>query len=220
MSTGSRTSFQERLCLHFWDNEEELKENFTTPEISRLMRLRDLDREVLMNPTAPSSRYVHWLRSKYKIGERQAQYDLQDLKIAVGAFSINDKEYKKRNLSEGLLRMMSLCEERGDASGYARNAKIYAAINRLDKDDPMPVDTNMVPLSARPTQDAKVLNAKFGNPDILRQMKEEAERRWAKRLAEDTEYEEVRHEAGTDPLDKSKMDIEKQNYKEEEDDAI
>ena len=217
MSRNSRTSFQERICLHFWDNEDELKENFSAPEITRLMRLRDLDREVLLNPTRPSSYYVSWLRSKYRICERQAQYDLQDLKIAVGAFSVDDKEYKKRNLSEGLLRMMSLCEERQDASGYARNAKIYAAINRLDKDDPVPVDKNMVPLSARPTMDAKYLNARFENPDILKQMKEEAEKRWAKRLAEDIEFEEIEQRAYVDPLDKSKMDIEKQ---EPEDDTI
>lgn len=217
MSRGSRTSFQEKICLHFWDNEEELKVNFTAPEISRLMRLRDLDREVLMNPTCPSSSYVAWLRSKYRISERQAQYDLQDLKIAVGAFSINDKEYKKRNLSEGLLRMMALCEERQDASGYARNAKIYASINRLDKDDPVPVDKDMVPLSARPTLDAKYLNKKFENPEILKNMKEEAEKRWAKRLAEDTEFEEIEQYTNVDPLDKSKMDIEKYDS---EDDTI
>ena len=76
MSRNSRTSFQEKICLHFWDNEDELKENFSAPEITRLMRLRDLDREVLLNPTRPSSYYVSWLRSKYRIGERQAQYDL------------------------------------------------------------------------------------------------------------------------------------------------
>ena len=75
----------------------------------------------------------------------------------------------------------------------------------------------MVPLSARPTLDAKYLNAKFENPDILKQMKEEAEKRWAKRLAEDTEFEEIEQRAYVDPLDKSKMDIEKQ---EPEDDTI
>lgn len=211
MSSANRTSFQEKLCLHFWDNEDELGENFSAPEIARLKRLRDLDREVLMNPTKPSVYYVDWLRSKYKISPRQAQYDLQDLKIAVGAFSINDKEYKKRNLSEGLLRMMALSEERQDPSGFAKNAKIYAAINRLDKDDPVPVDKTLAPLSARPTMDAKYLNEKFENPDVLKRMMEEANKRWAKRLAEDTDYEEQPQSNAIDPFDKSKMDIEKRN---------
>lgn len=217
MPSANRTSFQEKLCLHFWDNEEELKQHFSSPEISRLLRLRDLDREVLMNPTQPSNKYVNWLRSKYRISERQAQYDLQDLKIAVGAFSINDKEYKKRNLSEGLLRMMALSEERNDPGGFAKNAKIYAAINRLDKDDPVPVDKNMVPLSARPTMDAKYLNAKYENPDILKRMQEEAEKRWAKRLVEEAEYEDVPQSTDIDPFDKSKMDIDKRPPKNESD---
>lgn len=50
MSGNNRSSFQERLCLHFYDNEDDLQQHFSSLEIGRLMRLRDLDREVLRNP--------------------------------------------------------------------------------------------------------------------------------------------------------------------------
>lgn len=210
MPGSNRTSFQERLCLHFYDGEDELPRHFTPPEISRLMRLRDLDREVLRSPMRPDSDRVQWLRAKYKIGDRQAYYDLADLKIAVGTFSVNNKEYERRELSEGLRRMMRIAEEKGDLAAYARLAKEYKAVNRLDKDDPAPVDTTMIPLSARPTMDAKALNEKWTD-ERLAQLKKEAEKLWGKRLAEDVDYEDVPPASPADPFDRSHLDIEKNN---------
>ena len=209
MSGNNRSSFQERLCLHFYDNEDDLQQHFSSLEIGRLMRLRDLDREVLRNPMRPDSDRIRWLRNKYKIGERQAHYDMADLKVAVGAFSVNNKEYERRELSEGLRRMMRLAEDKGDLASYARLAKEYKTVNRLDKDDPEPVDTKMIPLSARPTMDPKYVNDKF-TPEVIALMKAEVEKRWGKQLAEDVDYEDI-PEDQKDPFSRSQMDIEKRD---------
>ena len=142
----NRNTFQERLCLHFYDNEEDLSQHFSTSEA--------------------------------------------DLKVVVGSFSVNNKEYERRELSEGLRRMMRVAEEKSDLAAYARLAKEYKTVNRLDKDDPDPVDTKMVPLSARPVMDPKVLNEKWTD-DKIAELKKEAEKRWGKRLAEDVDYEEI-----------------------------
>lgn len=208
MPGANRSSFQERLCMHFYSNEEEMNENFSASEIPRVLRLRDLNREVLNNPMHPDTEHVKWLRSKYKVAERQAYYDLADLRVAVGTFSSLNKEFERRVLSEGLKKMMVLAETKGDLASYARLAKEYKSINRLDKDDPEPVDKNLTPLSARPQMDEKYLSAKFEDPDFIKKMKEDAEKRYGRRLAEDVDFEEERSVVA-DPFDRSEMDIDK-----------
>lgn len=206
MGGVSRASFQERLCMHFYSNEEEMNQNFSISEIPRVLRLRDLNREVLNNPMHPDTEHVKWLRSKYKVAERQAYYDLADLRVAVGTFSSLNKEFERRVLSEGLKKMMALAEAKNDLASWARLAKEYKSINRLDKDDPEPVDKNLTPLSARPQMDEKYLSAKFEDPDFIKKMKEDAEKRYGKRLAEDVEFEEERMVV-KDPFDRSEMNI-------------
>lgn len=208
MPGTNRSSFQERLCMHFYSNEEEMNKNFSASEIPRVLRLRDLNREVLNNPMHPDTEYVKWLRSKYKVAERQAYYDLADLRVAVGTFSSLNKEFERRVLSEGLKKMMTLAETKGDLDSYVRLAKEYKSINRLDKDDPEPVDKNLTPLSARPQMDEKYLSAKFEDPDFIKKMKEDAEKRYGRRLVEDVDFEEERSVVA-DPFDRSEMDIDK-----------
>lgn len=210
MSGTGKNSFQERLCMHFYANEEEMQKAFSTTEIPRVLRLRDLNREVLNNPMNPDVDYVRWLRLRYKIAERQAYYDLADLRVAVGTFSSLNKEFERRVLSEGLKKNMAVAEKKGDLAAYARLAKEYKSINRLDKDDPQPIDTNLVPLSARPQMDEKYLSAKFEDPEFIEKMKKDATRLWGKRLAEEADYEEMPLPQ-TDAFDRSQMDIEKNN---------
>lgn len=196
--------------MHFYANEEEMQKAFSTTEIPRVLRLRDLNREVLNNPMNPDVDYVRWLRLRYKIAERQAYYDLADLRVAVGTFSSLNKEFERRVLSEGLKKNMAVAEKKGDLAAYARLAKEYKSINRLDKDDPQPIDTNLVPLSARPQMDEKYLSAKFEDPEFIEKMKKDATRLWGKRLAEEADYEEMPLPQ-TDAFDRSQMDIEKNN---------
>ena len=196
--------------MHFYSNEDEMKANFSASEIPRVLRLRDLNREVLNNPMNPDSEYVRWLREKYRIAERQAYYDLADLKVAVGTFSSLNKEFERRVLSEGLKKMMVLAETKCDFAAYARLAKEYKSVNRLDKDDPEPVDKDLIPLSSRPQMDEKYLSAKFEDPEFIKKMRSEAEKRYGRRLAEDVDFEEEKS-SPVDPFDRSKMDIEKNN---------
>lgn len=204
---ASSNSFLERLCSHFYDNEEELKQFFNEAEASRIIRLRELDREILRNPMEPDYARVQWLKGRFGIKERQAYYDLADLRVAVGTVSTLNKEFARRELSQGLIEMMKIAKDKQDLAAYARLAKEFKSVNRLDKDDPEPVDTKMVPLSARPTQDAKALNEKYTD-DALAAMEAEVKRLYGKRLAEDVDYEDVPAEK-KDPFDLSKMAVER-----------
>lgn len=217
MGGVSRASFQERLCMHFYSNEEEMNQNFSTSEIPRVLRLRDLNREVLNNPMHPDTEHVKWLRSKYKVAERQAYYDLADLRVAVGTFSSLNKEFERRVLSEGLKKMMALAEAKNDLASWARLAKEYKSINRLDKDDPEPVDKNLTPLSARPEFYEKFVSEKYEDPEVMKQIKEQVHKLWGKSLAEDVDFEEERF-FESDPFNRSKMDIEKKQFNSYSDD--
>lgn len=216
MPDAKSKSFLERLCSHFYDNEEELRHVFSEAEAVRILRLRDLDREVMRNPMDTDYNRVHWLMNKYHIKERQAYYDLADLRVAVGSVSSFSKEYARRELSEGLKRMMRTADEKKAPDSYARLAKIYNAINRLDKDDPEPIDHNLMPLSARPTTDASHMDESL-TPDKMKELKKEIESRWGKRLVEDVDYEEM-PEPLKDPFEISKMQIERK-VKHEDDDS-
>lgn len=205
--SASSNSFLERLCSHFYDNEDELKQFFNEAEAARIIRLRELDREILKNPMEPDFVRVQWLKHRYGIKERQAYYDLADLRVAVGTVSSLNKEFARRELSQGLIEMMKVAKDKQDLAAYARLAKEYKAVNRLDKDDPEPVDTKMVPISARPTMDARMLNEKY-TEETIASMMAEAKRLYGKRLAEDTDYEDV-PTGQKDPFELSKMEIEK-----------
>lgn len=208
MRDNNRKSFLERLCTHFYDNEDELPNNFNVLEVERILRLRELDRHIVRNPMREDKEHVDWLISRYKIKERQAYYDLRDLKDAIGiAFSFN-KESERRELTQGLRRNMAIAEEKGDFSAYARLAKIYKDIGRLDKDDPERVNPNLAPMSIAPTDDVTVLGLPALEEDE-EAIKLRLRAKFDKQFAQEVEFEDVRPEPEKDPMELSFMRIDK-----------
>lgn len=152
-----RRSFLENLRLHFHEREEDLDKYFNPGSKQRVMRLRTIYQEIKSNPMESDSRRVRWIMERFGLKERQAHYDLMDLRIALGTALHFDKAFERYELAQGLREMMTVARARGDYRSYASLAEKYDELLRLSKDDPEEVNKELVPMSVEPTDDVRVL---------------------------------------------------------------
>ena len=131
-----KLTFLDKLTLYFHKDIDTLRENFAEREINRILRMRDLYKEILRNPMEPDHQRKRWLMEKYHIQERQALYDIADLRAVVGPSLKFDKEFERYEMAQGLRDMMVIAKEKNDVKSYASLAKEYNSIMRLSKDDP------------------------------------------------------------------------------------
>lgn len=194
-----KDDFLERLCFHFYDDEEELPKLFRAPEITRIMRLRELDREIMRNPGRSDKERVVWLKNKFGIKDRQGYIDLQDLRIVVGIPQTYNKEYDRLEMMQLLRERISAAAAREDDTSVAKLVKEYNTMARFGKDEPLKVDPNLAPMSVEPTSDIKVL----GLPELPEDedlIKDRLRRKYDKDYATEIEYEEVKPEI-SDPVE-------------------
>lgn len=189
MSKLSHT-FLDRLCFHFYDDYDDLKENFRPSEINRIMRLRELDREIMRNPGRPDKDRAQWLKLKYSVSERQAYIDIQDLRIVVGIPESYNKDYDRMEMMQLLRERIHAAIEREDDNAVAKLMKEYNVMARFGKDEPPRIDPHMAPLSAVPTSDVSVL----GLPPIENEeaLKLRIRQKYDREYAKDVEYEEIK----------------------------
>lgn len=202
-----RNDFIERLCYHFYDDYEDLREHFRQPEIDRILRLRELDREVMQNPARPDKERVQWLRHKFSISDRQAYIDLQDLRIVAGIPTTYNKEYDRFEMMQLLRERITAAVQRDDDTAVAKLMKEYNVMARFGKDEPQKVDTGMTPMSVEPTNNIEVL----GLPPLSEdeeELKKRLRLKYDKDAAMDIEYEEIPCK-GKDPFNSSPLRIEK-----------
>lgn len=205
--------FLERLCFHFYDDYEELSKTFRGPEITRIMRLRELDREIMKNPGKPDKDRAQWLMLKFDISYRQAYMDMQDLRVVVGIPNTYNKEYDRLEMMQLLRARIHAAIERDDDSAVAKLMKEYNVMARFGKDEPPKIDPHMAPLSAEPTSDVSVL----GLPPIDNEeaLKLRLRLKYDREYAKDVEYEEIKP-IQMDLFDSSPMRAEKLSVESEE----
>lgn len=206
MSTYSN-DFIERLCFHFYDDYDQLQEHFRTPEINRIMRLRELDREIMHNPGRPDKERVKWLKHKFAICDRQAYMDLQDLRIVAGVPTTYNKEYDRLEMMQLLRERISAAAAKEDDNAVARLMKEYNVMARFGKDEPLKIDPSLAPMTVEPTSDPTVL----GLPPLSEneeEMKKRIRLKYDKDYAKDVEYEEIKIEP-KDPFLASPLRAEK-----------
>ena len=186
----NRKTFLEKLCMYFHEDEEVLKQHFDVREVKRILRLRALYKEVLRYPMDPDYKRSRWLIERYGIKERQANYDIADLRAVVGPSLTFDKNFERYELAQGIRDMMAVAREKGDVKAWASLSEKYDSIMRLSKDDPEPVNKDRVPLAVEPTDDIRVL----GLPPLQedeRSLKDRIRRRFDKEMVEDASFVEV-----------------------------
>ena len=150
----NRKTFLEKLCMYFHEDEEVLKQHFDVREVKRILRLRALYKEVLRYPMDPDYKRSRWLIERYGIKERQANYDIADLRAVVGPSLTFDKNFERYELAQGIRDMMAVAREKGDVKAWASLSEKYDSIMRLSKDDPEPVNKDRVPLAVERTRDS------------------------------------------------------------------
>ena len=197
----------ERLSDYFFADEDKCKEIFSQAEYSRLIRLRDLHRQILHFPMWPDRDYMKWLHDVYHIQDRQAQKDVSDLRTVIGNFSSVNKEWERWQLSQMLRRNMKDADEAGDFNAVARLSKNYIVLMQLDKDTPPKLDLDRIyPMPTEPTNDVTVLNL----PPVDEQaLISRLRRKYKVPAMENAAYEEVPDAGEEDPFGLSRMEIEK-----------
>ncbi|MCD8176733.1 MAG: hypothetical protein LUE98_04635 [Tannerellaceae bacterium] len=181
-------SFLERLVIHFFDDEKDLEKIFAKHEVKRILRMRDLHNERMKNPLRSDSERVKWLMAHHQIGERQAHYDLADLRVITGATRIN-KEDLRYEIIQGLRKKISENEENPDV--YAKLVAQLIKVARLEKDEAEPIDYDRIyPAPIVPTSDVSVL----GLPPADEGLREKLRIKYGKYKKEydppqDTDYE-------------------------------
>ncbi len=194
---ANEKSFLEKLCLHFHDDIEVLKEVFRPKEVERIIRIRALYKEILCHPMEPDYKRTRWLMERFGIQERQAYYDLADLRVAVGPSLSFDKNFERHELAQGIREMMSVAMKKEDTKSFSALAEKLDSILRLSKDDAELVKKDLAPMSIEPTNDVTVLGLPPLNEDE-NLLKDRIRSRFNK-MAKDVEYQEVLKD-GTNPF--------------------
>lgn len=200
-----KLTFLDKLTLYFHKDIDTLRENFAEREINRILRMRDLYKEILRNPMEPDHQRKRWLMEKYHIQERQALYDIADLRAVVGPSLKFDKEFERYEMAQGLRDMMVIAKEKNDVKSYASLAKEYNSIMRLSKDDPEKVKKDMIPMSIEPTDDLTILGLKPLKEDEA-EMKKRIRDRFNKKAISDANFEDI----GVVPIDPFRKPVEEE----------
>ena len=108
-----------------------LKEVFRPKEVEKILRIRALYKEILCHPMEPDYKRTRWLMERFGIQERQAYYDLADLRVAVGPSLSFDKNFERHELAQGIREMMSVAMKKEDTKSFSALAEKLDSILRL-----------------------------------------------------------------------------------------
>ena len=197
--------------LDLFTNEDELREKYSEPIASRVMRIREEYNWFLSNPDAKDRQFVENAIARFGINRTQAFSDLAIVKALLPHLSQASRDFHRYRYNEMILETFQMAKKRKDTKTMEKAASSYAKFNRVDLEDEQVVPYDMIvvqPFTA--TDDPTVLGIK-PIPNIREKIRMMLNKYRAENIdIEDIEFEEA------DLEETDLFDVEEEHGKQEE----
>ena len=147
--------------LDLFTNEDELREKYSEPIASRVMRIREEYNWFLSNPDAKDRQFVENAIARFGINRTQAFSDLAIVKALLPHLSQASRDFHRYRYNEMILETFQMAKKRKDTKTMEKAASSYAKFNRVDLEDEQAVPYDLIvvqPFTA--TDDPSVLGIK------------------------------------------------------------
>ena len=147
--------------LDLFTSENELREKYSEPIASRVLRIREEYNWFLSNPDAKDRQFVENAIARFGINRTQAFSDLAIVKALLPHLSQASRDFHRYRYNEMILETFQMAKKRKDTKTMEKAASSYAKFNRVDLEDEQaaPYDLIVVqPFTA--TDDPSVLGIK------------------------------------------------------------
>ena len=147
--------------LDLFTNEDELREKYSEPIASRVMRIREEYNWFLSNPDAKDRQFVENSIARFGINRTQAFSDLAIVKALLPHLSQASRDFHRYRYNEMILETFQMAKKRKDTKTMEKAASSYAKFNRVDLEDEQAVPYDLIvvqPFTA--TDDPSVLGIK------------------------------------------------------------
>ncbi len=147
--------------LDLFTNEDELREKYSEPLASRVMRIREEYNWFLSNPDAKDRQFVENAIARFGINRTQAFSDLAIVKALLPHLSQASRDFHRYRYNEMILETFQMAKKRKDTKTMEKAASSYAKFNRVDLEDEQAVPYDLIvvqPFTA--TDDPSVLGIK------------------------------------------------------------
>ena len=147
--------------LDLFTNEDELREKYSEPIASRVMRIREEYNWFLSNPDAKDRQFVENAIARFDINRTQAFSDLAIVKALLPHLSQASRDFHRYRYNEMILETFQMAKKRKDTKTMEKAASSYAKFNRVDLEDEQAVPYDLIvvqPFTA--TDDPSVLGIK------------------------------------------------------------
>ena len=147
--------------LDLFTSEDELREKYSEPLASRVMRIREEYNWFLSNPDAKDRQFVENAIARFGINRTQAFSDLAIVKALLPHLSQASRDFHRYRYNEMILETFQMAKKRKDTKTMEKAASSYAKFNRVDLEDEQAVPYDLIvvqPFTA--TDDPSVLGIK------------------------------------------------------------
>ena len=147
--------------LDLFTNEDELREKYSEPIASRVLRIREEYNWFLSNPDAKDRQFVENAIARFGINRTQAFSDLAIVKALLPHLSQASRDFHRYRYNEMILETFQMAKKRKDTKTMEKAASSYAKFNRVDLEDEQAVPYDLIvvqPFTA--TDDPSVLGIK------------------------------------------------------------
>ena len=172
--------------------EDELREKYTDPIVTRVLRIREEYSWFISNPDAKDRQFVESALSRHGINRTQAYSDLAIIKALLPQLAQASRDFHRYRYNEMILETYQMAKKRKDTKTMEKAASSYAKYNRVDLEDEQAVPYDLIvvqPFTA--TDDPSVLGIK-PLPRLQERIQELLHKYQADNIdIEDIEYEEA-----------------------------
>ena len=172
--------------------EDELREKYTDPIVTRVLRMREEYSWFISNPDAKDRQFVEYALSRHGINRTQAYGDLAIIKALLPQLAQASRDFHRYRYNEMILETYQMAKKRKDTKTMEKAASSYAKYNRVDLEDEQAVPYDLIvvqPFTA--TDDPSVLGIK-PLPRLQERIQELLHKYQADNIdIEDIEYEEA-----------------------------